>query len=789
MLLLYAENFRRQFWEKYPQRKPPILAIQNECGVQKFVSTTIRSTPLIFADMIGNWKENASFVADFIEYEPLEPPTSMPSRLISPDVLLKRRKGNSFEIATLLCSLLIGAGFAAYVVAGYATREVSKNDQRRVVCPNIPKDVKEIDDVNENSLTMIPDLKSNFLIEKERMELEKEMRKQKRIDDEVDGRRKELEKLPPDNYYGRRFHAWVAVKEKKKLLEPPPKKDEDSESKKGEPLTEPQSDAVPETISSVFFIEPSTGFRFESDEPTYIAIESVWNHKNYYINRQEPITDISNMSWDFTDLNCWERFLHDDDVGEDTSEEPDDSSNGKYLDMPFSWVKQLHLSNSEFEERYPKGEKCIDYMRTRYERFAPFKNKNGLMTRLTTFETLDYEKPLLRWEWYENRSDLLYLIKINYETSEIEENFIKGRCDSLKYYTYDTEEKNHKILEFYHTTRADSLMKLEVHNDYIRQNFHLRRNCLYFREFKVELKSVRGTQIKSLVEITEKYNRNKNKKFNEDVAVRHVTDAEIFIQFQYATDAITATTRRFIKPPKPDYGCEYAFDMSYTDGYNSSCVEKDPSQVEMYLLFLDELREEDRCRKDYVRVCNDIDELMNVRRNELNNPQLKFSIFDPLRNEAARRLRMAKYDMLKEQHELAMRSDPDYVAPYLIIYGKNEPLNDEISEIIFHECLDEFKSKFTDIQMELEEKLNECERESKQFKAFFAKYEHQFNDDDFERFTTEGENIEINKAVIAHRLKDITDQFEKKYENVKMKILNDLRLTFRPDFYSSQANA
>lgn len=769
------------------------MAIPNECGVQKFVSTTIRSTPLIFADMIGNWKENASFVADFIEYEPLEPPTSMPNRLISPDVLLKRRKGNSFEIATLLCSLLIGTGFSAYVVAGYATREVSKNDQRRVVCPNIPKDAKEIDDINEDSLTMIPDLKSNFLIEKNRMEQEKEWRKQKRIDDQLDARRKSLEKLAPDNYFGRRVHAWVAVKEKKKAPEPQSQKDEDSESKKDENSHEPQIDAVLETVSSVFFIEPSTGFRFEADETTYIAIESVWNHKNYYINRQEPISDIANMSWNFKDLICWEHFLHDDGLDEDNAEETDDSS--KYLDMPFSWVKQLYLSNSDFEERYPGGEKCIDYMRTRYERFAPFRNKNGLMTRLTTFETLDYEKPVLRWEWYENRADLLYLIKINYETSEIEENFIKGRCDSLKYYTYDTEEKSHKVLEFYHQTRADSLMKLEVHDDYIRQNFHSRRNCLYFREFKVEVKSVRSAgqgnriEMKSLVEMIEKYNRNKNKKFNEDVAVRLVTDAEIFIQFQYATDSITATTRRFIKPPKPDYGCEYIFDMSCTEGYNSSSVLKDPSQVEIYSLFLEELGEEERCRKDYVHVCNDIADLMSVRQNELNNPQLKFSIFDPLRNEAARRIRMAKYEMLKEQHDLAMRSDPDYVAPYLIIYGKNEQLNDEISEIIFHECLDEFKLKFRDIQIELDEKLEECERESKQFKVFFTKYENQFKDEDFERFTTEGENIEINKAVIKHRLKDINEEFEKKYENVKMKILNDLRLTFRADFYSSQANA
>lgn len=46
-------------------------------------------------------------------------------------------------MATLLCSLLIGNSFPAYVVSGYATREVTNNDQRRVKCP-IDPDEKEV---------------------------------------------------------------------------------------------------------------------------------------------------------------------------------------------------------------------------------------------------------------------------------------------------------------------------------------------------------------------------------------------------------------------------------------------------------------------------------------------------------------------------------------------------------------------------------------------------------------------------------------------------------------------
>lgn len=34
LLLLFAENFRCQFSEKYPHRRPQILAIENECKIQ-----------------------------------------------------------------------------------------------------------------------------------------------------------------------------------------------------------------------------------------------------------------------------------------------------------------------------------------------------------------------------------------------------------------------------------------------------------------------------------------------------------------------------------------------------------------------------------------------------------------------------------------------------------------------------------------------------------------------------------------------------------------------------------
>ena len=43
--------------------------------------------------------------------------------------------GNCFDFSNVLCSLLLGAGYDAYVVSGYATREICLSDESREVCP------------------------------------------------------------------------------------------------------------------------------------------------------------------------------------------------------------------------------------------------------------------------------------------------------------------------------------------------------------------------------------------------------------------------------------------------------------------------------------------------------------------------------------------------------------------------------------------------------------------------------------------------------------------------------
>jgi len=43
--------------------------------------------------------------------------------------------GNCFDFGNILCSLLLGAGYDAYVVSGYATKEICLSDETREMCP------------------------------------------------------------------------------------------------------------------------------------------------------------------------------------------------------------------------------------------------------------------------------------------------------------------------------------------------------------------------------------------------------------------------------------------------------------------------------------------------------------------------------------------------------------------------------------------------------------------------------------------------------------------------------
>lgn len=164
------------------------------------------------------------------------------------------------------------------------------------------------------------------------------------------------------------------------------------------------------------------------------------NKFKFQLNRQKT-TNIPAIKWNLSNTDDWEHLLPaepfefrvdrplPEDIESLTFEE--ELSKEKHLDMPISWVEKLHIGLPDFMERFPNARKTVCYKHAIYDKYSPYENKDGLSIRLTIYDTLNYEKALLRWEWYENREDLLEMIKINFTTKQIEENFVRGREDSL----------------------------------------------------------------------------------------------------------------------------------------------------------------------------------------------------------------------------------------------------------------------------------------------------------------------------------------------------------------------
>ncbi|CRK88918.1 CLUMA_CG002622, isoform A [Clunio marinus] len=671
-------------------------------------------------------------------------------------------------MATLLCSILIGFGFPALVVSGYATREVTTNDQKRVKCPYIPREkVDKVQVAEPNpkyNLKEKPFLKSQFLenVEQRKIDAENEI-----LDEIQREKQLELDKLerpPIDPENGLRTHAWIVMLKTapwcyKEEFQLPEEQDDDDEN------IEPVA----------FFIEPSTGFIHEIADPCYQGIESIWNHQNYYVNRQYPNISIKEMKWDLSDTEKWEHFLPGEplelrkelklDEGEEVTPEDEILAVEKHLDMPSSWVQLLHISATDFEERFIDGEKKEFYKYAIYERFAPYKKVDGLMKGLTLYETLEYENPHTVFEWYKNRDDLMKSVNRNLKTGEVIEEFHKGRCDSLKTFIYFPQDENHEIImKFYSKSRFDCTKEIVYHSTYIEEFYEKRRDLLHYRKFFVKDSHLDSVSL-CIEKIIEKFHRNETKSANHDIATRHFNrnDNKIFVQFHYDDDAITATTKLFRKPPRCDE--DFEFDSKMVDGYVADPWAPQTNDLKLYYLLQSLLKDEEKCVDFFHTRDAEMKEILEVRKSQLAKPLLKFSIFDPLRNDSARKLRIQRYEQMKTRELLAKNQQADFLAPYLVRFENKQPNSSEV-EIAIQDCLRDFKKGYTDMENELQRRYDESTSEMNSLKRFLHRYMDQFSVQEYENFIVEGENIERYRKIIQQRIVAVKEEANRKYKNL-----------------------
>ena len=83
-------------------------------------------------------------------------------------------------------------------------------------------------------------------------------------------------------------------------------------------------------LSESFFVEPTTGRRYDLADAPYQTIQCIFNHKNFWINLDHERA-IKDLNMDFEDGQEWEYVMLSDeekDKGEDDDDMDDDAESG-----------------------------------------------------------------------------------------------------------------------------------------------------------------------------------------------------------------------------------------------------------------------------------------------------------------------------------------------------------------------------------------------------------------------------------------------------------------------------
>ena len=514
-MLDYVDDYRRTFIELYPTRRPLLLFPPNECGVNKFICTTIRPTQLPFLELY-TLESCVDYMASFMKFELLEDPRQYPSHIPSPWSVLSWQAGDAFDIAIALVSVLIGVGYDAYVCIGYAPKAVTKDDQSGLECPILEAEraaaaagPKEEETFEKASKYLIHDavvLESAF----DKAQLAEAVTAggatsgaagDAHDDDGIhdagaeDSHEDPMAAMGDMGEYGgldderladgQRVHAWVLVLGGRR--------------------------EVPENI----FVEPTTGRRYGTNDSPYEGIEAVFNSENYWVNMQRNTIgghgkQLQGISFELSDSAKWEAVIQEvkyeedkrpkvtaavaaaaadaDGEGEppatpatDTLVPKTPASSGKpgtagtmgteplepvetlfMPDLPASWVPKLVLSREAFDVRCPRGARTVMYKKCLHETYALFgecAQWNGLISRLTIYTSKARTAVEECREEYHRRKDRLKLRITFPEKDMVIERFDPGSSFGIKELVNVRGKR--RVATFYRSARLDGLIQRE----------------------------------------------------------------------------------------------------------------------------------------------------------------------------------------------------------------------------------------------------------------------------------------------------------------------------------------
>jgi len=686
-VLNYAENFRRQFVHLYRDRKPLFLAPPNEFSVEKLVCTTLRPTLLPYKELY-DWDGASQFVSDYLSYVSLECPNELPEHLFSPTEVLRRQKGNCFDFSNLLCSLLLGAGYDAYCVCGYATKEVTLMDQSRSQCPLLKKKdtiQKEEGKTKENKYDVKPprDLRSKYLIKMEERKVKEQEDEEKRVKDAELARIAELEKPAPDELYGMRVHCWVLVLAGKR--------------------------EVPEN----FFIEPTTGNCVEAEE--YLGIETLWNNTNYWVNMQDCSHGIGEMSYDLGDIARWEfMFPHNDKPllmlpGEEEFDMPLDEEEEDVeedSDMPGSWVNEIVIPLEDLQRRCPQGKKTILYKQAKYEIFAEYLMQDGMVSRLTEYADSALTQPIKSMEWFKHRVDKLETRETDLVTNKVTETFGAGRQRALRqhvYYSNQTGSEATRIMDFDASARTDGLKMREETPAKLTEHYCDRDDCLtkrlvnYTKRVK-KFGPAEGNE-KPVNQVTEFYSRDPSIPADDDIAELTflLNEEKIFIKHHLQDQRIIASTHEYLKPQQSEDKGQIQITTDMVSSFQVERRAKTPKLMHIYQTIMSLIEKEERCIENTRLSEQEVRDVLEQRTQEELTTELSVSIYDTARNDTAKKRREEIERKKRDDEARREEMELDYLAPFLARIGDPAEMTAELAQQLKEDCLEDLKQRLIDM--------------------------------------------------------------------------------------------
>ncbi|CAJ1401716.1 unnamed protein product [Effrenium voratum] len=719
LLLEHVREFEDQFVNVYGNRFL-YLCPPNEYGVPKFLPTTLRPTHLPYQELY-EYKSCSKFLADFFNYDELHPPDRYPMVIPAPASVLNWQAGDCFDLSIALASLLIGVGYDAYCVSGFAPRFITTRNEARSACPQLDVDIEEAkeEDKQEEDEFVIPKkppLRSEYLEAKRRAEDADIIRLQ---EEEMKSDSEDDPSSDEDEFENRRIHCWVLVRKGAR------------------------------EVAEDMYLEPTTGRIYSVSRCPYLKIDLIWNHRNLWVNMQ--VCSASHVQLDLYNSRYFEYVMLDADnpsgearEGDDAGAVPDEErraeQTAQILDLPSPWSERPDIPREKFHARCYQGEKTIFYHKCKVEQYAPYTQDDGLVQRITLYKDVRRQIPLEIRERFKHRKDKLFERKRRPMQNETVERFLPGRPSTSASNAGGALKEFREIsalsreLIFY-KSRLDGLVRsVEIIGRKMFEYFEDRDDRLIYHSVTLDPTATRGQKSKDtypvdsvgevpIKKMTEKYARNPEVPAEEDIAKISFYLTEQQNSSIYSTGKIRVDYHR--EPGSLTFRqCMYHYKDGNLNRVPASMPQ--PTQAQVHKL----MQMQTTCRDTIMASHTSIQQELTTRRKDeisirgmrsvsagkkrdLTIPGSRDDVLEPSVYDLARESARVEgsREGAEEEKQEEQSAKVDILAPYLVDFINKETglvqLDSLQAELVAKKCTTDFRKRLTDraeiIQRRLEE--------------------------------------------------------------------------------------